>query len=64
MFDGHFRNTIWKCNITLQNGQLFTKLENLKQEEDENEETDSNDYYEDYDENAMRLKGMKTLSCC
>ena len=28
---------LWKCNITLQNGQLFTKHEHLK-EEGENEE--------------------------
>ena len=32
---------LWKCNITLQNGQLFTKQQHLKQEEDENEENDS-----------------------
>ena len=32
---------LWKCNITLQNGQLFTKHEHLKQEEDEDEENDS-----------------------
>ena len=32
---------LWKCNITLQNGQLFTKHEHLKQEEDENEGNDS-----------------------
>ena len=30
---------LWKCNVTLQNGQLFTKHEHLK-EEGENEEND------------------------
>ena len=30
----------------------------------EYEETDSNDYHEDYDEYAMRFKGMQTLSFC
>ena len=33
-------------------------------EDYEYEETDSNDYHEDYDEYAMRVKGMQTLSFC
>ena len=33
-------------------------------EEYENEETDSHDYYEDYDVYAMRFKGTQTLSFC
>ena len=32
---------LWKCNITLQNGQKFTKHEHLKQDDVEKKENDS-----------------------